>query len=160
MRGQIFSLFIVLLTTLANGSELPWMTHYGRAVERTKTQSKPLLIIFEKSPSKGGGPRPSQTASLTNQADSSDLLNKFVLCRIDATTRYGSRVATAFKIDHFPCTVIVDRVGRRIIFQKTGQFSTPEWTAILARFSKSDWASAILPNAHSIPRRRGRFCPT
>ena len=160
MRGQIFSLFIVLLTSLANGSELPWITHYGRAVERTKTQAKPLLIIFEKSPSKEGTQRLSQTSSLKNQAGSSNLLNKFVLCRINATNRYGSRVATAFKIDHFPCTVIIDRAGRRIIFQQTGQFSPAEWTATLTHFSRSDGAPSILPNANSIPRRRGRFCPT
>jgi hypothetical protein len=59
------------------------------------------------------------------------LLRPYRLCHVDVTTKYGRRVARAFRAKRFPHVAIIDRTGEKVIFRKSGQIEPKEWEQIL-----------------------------
>jgi hypothetical protein len=58
-------------------------------------------------------------------------LNGYQLCRVDASTPYGKRVAEAFGAERLPFTAITDRAVSQITYRKVGQMSSEQWTHAL-----------------------------
>ena len=120
-------LSLSLLAASANANV--WMSDYGAALKAAKAERKPLVVVIE---------NPSQRAvhfeeaSLASQHTTSQLLAKYKLCRIDATTPYGQAVAKAFRAKSLPLTSIIDKTGSVQIFAKSGPLSAAQWQAALA----------------------------
>lgn len=112
----------------ASASANDWMSDYGAALKAAKAERKPLLVVIE-DPSQREA-RFEET-SLADQPPSRQLLSKYKLCRVDATTAYGAAVARAFRAQALPYTSIIDKTGSVQIFVKAGPLSTTQWRAAL-----------------------------
>ena len=58
-------------------------------------------------------------------------MKRYRLCHVDVTTKYGKKVAGAFKAKRFPHVAIIDRSGSVVIYKKSGQIEATEWTTAL-----------------------------
>lgn len=110
-----------------------WTSDYRRALNAARSAGRPLLVVFEQ-PSKAEF-RISQI-SAKSDAISASLLKGFELCRIDASTDGGKRIAEAYRATEFPYVAITDRYARRIVYRKAGQFTDRDWATMLVRYGE------------------------
>src|SRR6478672_1790188 len=117
---------LVLLAVLGTGQVATtgekWLDDYGLALKQSKEQHKPLLIVID---------RPNDSAGRISQISHSEStpandLKNYVLCRVDADTKYGQAVAKAFATTALPYTAVIDNAGEYILYAKSGQFSSDE----------------------------------
>lgn len=122
--------FLATLTLLAaTASANEWMSDYGAALKAARAEGKPLVVVIENPADRAVR---FEEVSLTPQQSSSQLLARYKLCRVDASTTYGQAVAKAFRATSLPLTSIIDKTGSVQIFVKQGPLSTDEWRAALA----------------------------
>jgi hypothetical protein len=114
----------------ATASPSVWMNDYGAALKAAKAERKPLLVVIEDPAERTAK---FEEASLSHQRADRELLSKYKLCRIDATTPYGAAVARAFRAQALPFTSIIDKTGSVQIFVKAGPLSETQWRAALAQ---------------------------
>jgi hypothetical protein len=121
--------------------ENAWLDDYGVALEQTKKLGKPLLMVID-TPSNAAARMQQisyRTADGTStESNSANLLKYYVLCRVDASTKYGQAVAEAFKTSTLPHTAIIDKRGKHILFRKAGQFGSAEWTSTLTSYWRGE----------------------
>jgi hypothetical protein len=67
-----------------------------------------------------------------------EALEPYRLCKIDASTEYGKKVAKAFNVSSYPYTAIIDKTGSVIIFAKSGTMSDTQWSTTLADYKSGD----------------------
>ncbi len=115
---------LVLAAAPAGG----WSNDYGACLKRAASEGRPLLVVLEQPE---GQVRP--TAAKRNAEDPA-LLENYVLCRVDATTKYGQELKAGFKAGELPFTAIIDRKGERQIYRRAGQLSDSEWRTTLATY--------------------------
>ncbi len=126
---------LMLLAVLGTGqvtTESAWLSDYGAALQRTKETGKPLLIVID---------LPGNAAAHVEQISyraTDDLLKYYVLCRVDAGSKYGQAVARAFQTSTLPHTAIIDKRGQNVLFAKSGQFAGEEWTTTLNRYWRGE----------------------
>lgn len=123
------ALLMTFATAAAEPAETAWMHDYGAALQVARAEGRPLLVVIEDAER---GVR-ADVIKLSSAADDA-LLAPYVLCRVDAGTAYGQKVAAAFKADRTPHLVITDRGARRQIFQRTGRMSSTEWRSTLTAY--------------------------
>ncbi len=121
-----------------------WQADYGKALEATRNDDRPLLVVLEKP-----ADEQAEAASETEAADDTEaeLLKQYQLCRIDATTEYGQRVAKAFGAEQFPFRAIIDKTGSIILHKKAGELTDEEWDATLAKFKTGESDTAVTQTA-------------
>jgi hypothetical protein len=131
---------MILLATLSAGqiatADAAWLGDYGLALQKTKEQGKPLLIVIDlpgRSVTRGEAARV-EPAGYAAGSEGSEALKDYVLCRIDASSKYGRSVVAAFQATTLPHTAIIDRRGASILYTKQGQFSSSEWTTTLTSY--------------------------
>ena len=112
-------------------NHVDWMQDYGAALELARSSQRPLLIIFERDSSPG---RQIEQVTYTPDRTQSLLLTNYTTCRIDVGTEHGMQVAQAFKISHFPYTVITDKRVAKIILRRHGNFTANEWISMLVDY--------------------------
>jgi hypothetical protein len=123
---------------LAAPEQVKWESSYGKALEASRANDAPLLVVLDKPKSEDA--RLSPELLNVNQTESSDgaLLKPYRLCHIDVTTAYGKKVAKAFHATTFPQVSIIDKTGKTVIFTKTGNIKSAEWQQILTRHKSGD----------------------
>jgi len=146
---RIFFLALALSWTslghLAGAFGGEWLDDYGKALQQTKQSGKPLLIVIDR-------PAKSAVQSVAAKPDHRDeLLNVYVLCRIDASTKYGQAVAESFKAQSYPYAAIIDRTGGYIIFSKSGAMGETEWTNTLTQYQKGVQPSVAYYDENGTP---------
>lgn len=114
------------LLLLAAAPQGGWSQDYGACLKRAAAEGRPLLVVIEQP---AGAVRP--TAARRNAEDPA-LLENYVLCRVDATTKYGQELSRSFQANELPFTAIIDRQGERQIYRHAGQLSDSEWRTTLA----------------------------
>jgi len=124
----------------APANSIEWMNDYGAALKAARAERKPLLVVLENPSARAVQIDAGWTdavrigqISLVDPQPAKELLSKYKLCRIDASTPYGQAVAKAFRTASFPTTSIIDRTGSVQIFVKSGRLSDGEWRAALAK---------------------------
>lgn len=118
-------------TLAATPGKVQWQADYGKALEATKSDQRPLLVVLDV-PS---NPQTSVDAPLlSTDGEQGDLLAKYELCHVDASTEYGKKVAEAFHATKFPHTAIIDKTGKTMIYQKPGKIAADQWTTTLASY--------------------------
>ena len=110
-------------------SELEWSNHYANAKVQAASEHRPLLVVLEDSANPQGRFDERSLASRDSQVE---LLQHYRLCRMDVTTDYGKRVASAFGAKQFPFTAITDKSAQYITFQVNGAMSAEQWEQTLA----------------------------
>jgi hypothetical protein len=123
-------------------SKPQWQASYGKALEATKDGDSPLLVVLDKPNSDNSRLEPELLGSDDVAGEEIDLLRPYQLCHVDVTTRYGQKVAKAFRVTSFPHVAIIDKTGSTVIFRKTGKIDSDEWGRILSRHKSGDRALA------------------
>jgi hypothetical protein len=165
MNGILASLTIAAATLGAAPDAPNWISDYGQALQSAQSAQRPLLVVLEK-------PMEPQSrieqASFASDPVQAELLSPYLLCRVDVTTPYGSKVAAAFGATEFPQTVITDKSASKIIFRKAGRLTNSEWTSTLIshKDGQRSWTSytgntsAGTSSSFSTGRSRGPICFT
>jgi hypothetical protein len=131
---MVSSLAIAVLSVglLAGSPQQPqWEESYGKALEATRDAKSPLLVVLDKPDSDEARMEPELLGQEDVGSDDVKLLKPYRLCHVDVTTKYGRKVARAFRAKRFPHVAIIDRTGQRVIFRKSGQIEPKEWEQIL-----------------------------
>jgi hypothetical protein len=124
-------LSVSLLT--APPKPLHWEASYGKALEATRADNTPLLVVLDKPNSKAARVEPQLLGMGESDDKSVELLRPYRLCHVDVTTDYGQKVARAFRATSFPHVAIIDKSGSKVIFRKTGHIQAEEWQQILVQ---------------------------
>ncbi len=126
----------LVLTTLAVSSAVAaptpveWQADYGKALAATRTDDRPLLVVLDD---------PSNPSSTVEDAQlKTEGLTSYRLCRIDAGTEYGQKVAKVFNADQFPFTAIIDKTGSVVLHKKQGRSTDAEWNATLSSYQAGE----------------------
>jgi hypothetical protein len=130
----------ILSVGLLSGSpQTPqWEASYGKALKATRSENSPLLVVLDKPDSDEARLEPELLAEDTVSGDDTKLLRPYRLCHVDVTTKYGRRVAKAFRAKRFPHVAIIDKTGSKVIFRKSGKIEAKEWEQILERHKSGD----------------------
>ena len=122
----------VLEHASANASN-SWESDYGTALEATRSDNRPLLVVIEDATQAQGTLDELLTQTqLTDDANNdSNLLAPYRLCKIDAATDYGKKVARVFGATQLPCTAIIDKTGAVVLFKKFGPITEDQWKTAL-----------------------------
>ena len=131
MMNFLATVMLVLGAVTADPQPVQWQDDYGDALEATRTNAeKPLLVVLDEPQAEATRVQP---ALLEGKADVQEakLLKHYNLVHIDASTKYGRKVAGAFRAKRFPHVSIIDRSGKVVIFKKSGKISSTEWTSAL-----------------------------
>ncbi len=115
-----------------------WEADYGKALEATRHDDRPLLVVLDL-PADTESAIDSEQLALKGQQGK--LLSSYQLCHIDASTRYGQKVAEVFRAEQFPFTAIIDKTGSIVLCKKKGQLSTTEWEDVLATYQDGEPSS-------------------
>ena len=155
MRMQLLLVTIMATSSMAvtTTDGLNWSTHYGKAKLRATAAKRPMVVVIE-DPSDVSKRMDDQVlATGTLQK-----LNKYQLCRVDASTPYGKRVAEAFGADRLPFTAVTDREVKQITYRKAGKMSSEQWTTALNGNTRTVQQAA--PVYYSSPTYNQAFCST
>lgn len=139
MNCLLITLAMVANTPTPTAREVLWVDDYGAALEATKEQQKPLLIVIDGSAQSNGQ---SRRVWATQEQEKAELLENYVLCHVDATTDYGKRVADVFKVKQFPFMAIIDKTGEKIIYRQSGQLDDSDWVAALDKHKRGESRTA------------------
>jgi hypothetical protein len=129
---SVFFATSVLVLGLLTGNVQPpeWESSYGKALEATRSESRPLLVVLDKPASSEDRVAPELLAP-SGDSKQAELLKSYELCHVDVTTEYGQKVAEAFKAKSFPYVAVIDKTGAAIIYSKAGKTSSDEWSRVL-----------------------------
>lgn len=128
---NFLAIAMLALGAAAEPQPVQWQDNYGAALEATRTNvEKPLLVVLDEPQAEATRVQP---ALLEGKVDAKEakLLKHYSLVHIDASTKYGRKVAGAFRAKRFPHVAIIDKSGKVVIFKKSGKLSSTEWTSAL-----------------------------
>jgi hypothetical protein len=160
-----FAVALLAASFAATSETTNWQTDYGKALEATRSDQRPLLVVLDV-PS---NPQASLDGELlAEDGQQAELLASYELCHVDVSTEYGKRVAEAFKATQFPHTSIIDRTGSVVIFKKPGAIAPAEWTATLTKYQTGDKPAtqtayyrggSIMPTSYPV-MSNSSYCPS
>lgn len=107
---------------------------YSESLQAARDGGRPLIVVLE-------NPGKSERHAKSLYANW-HLLRHFEICRLDATSPYGQKIADIYGATELPYTVITDRTCQEISFRGVGQFSTRSWEATLRRYVADEDTSA------------------
>ena len=130
---------IVSVGLLTGSPQSPeWEASYGKALKATRSENSPLLVVLDKPNTDEARLEPELLAEDAVSGDDTKLLRPYRLCHVDVTTKYGRKVASAFRAKRFPHVAIIDKTGSTVIFRKSGKIEAKEWEQILDRHKSGD----------------------
>ena len=140
---MISSLMMVLVATgsiaassfSSGSSATEWQSDYSKALEATRKDDRPLLVVLDVP----GDPEEAlESEQLDTKGDQGELLCSYRLCHVDVSTKYGKKVADAFRAKEFPFTAIIDKTGSVVLAKKKGQITDDEWEETLAKYQEGE----------------------
>jgi hypothetical protein len=113
-----------------------WEADYGKALAKTRaTDNQPLLVVLEKPSSDSEQLTPAILASTSDkESTGTPVLEAYRLCRIDASSEYGKKVAEVFDAEAFPFVAIIDRTGSVILHSQSGPVDAEAFGAKLTQY--------------------------
>jgi hypothetical protein len=129
-----------LVVGLAPGTPEPlqWEPSYGKALETTRSDHRPLLVVLDNPAAPESRVAPDALNPDGAAAKQLELLKSYERCHVDVTTEYGQKVAAAFKAASFPYVAVIDNSGAVILYSKAGQTSPVEWERMLTTYKTGD----------------------
>ncbi len=108
-----------------------WQSDYGDALAATRAaDNQPLLVVLDE-PQAGETSIEPVLGTGESKVVDKKLLKHYRLCRIDASTNYGQKIAGVFKAKRFPHVAIIDKSGKVILFKKSGKITSTEFSNAL-----------------------------
>ncbi|MEO1498114.1 MAG: hypothetical protein AAFV43_13285 [Planctomycetota bacterium] len=104
-----------------------WKADYGEALEATRQTDKPLIVVIDRPEVESERLSP----ELLSPNSGAFPLGAYSLCRVDASTEYGKKVAEVFRVTSFPHVAIIDKTGSIILKRMSGDISRDAWTTTL-----------------------------
>jgi hypothetical protein len=151
MMLSYLATFTVALGMAATSAEAPqWHSDYGKALNVTRTEHRPLLIVIDSAEGEGR-----QIDQQLLEANGESKLSAYELCHVDASTEYGQKVAKAFRATTFPYVAIIDKEGDVVIHSHTGKVNEKDWNSMLVehqagnRVVKTTVAKPVTANYNS-----------
>ena len=142
-----------------------WEASYGKALEASRADKSPLLVVLDNPNSEEARIEP----ALLGDGKQTELLRPYRLCHVDVTTEYGQKVAKAFNVKSFPHVAIIDKTGSSVIFSKTGKIEATEWekaltlhrngVRVVRTVSQVTYKPALSPVNYGGPVS-GSYCPS
>jgi len=120
-----------------------WESDYGKALQATRADNRPLLVVLDKPAIAGASLEPALFSENAIEGQEFDLLRSYRLCHVDVTTDYGQQVAKAFGAESFPFTAIIDKTGSVVIHSKVGQIAPQEWQQTLKTHKEGNRTDVI-----------------
>jgi hypothetical protein len=122
-------------TVSTDSGSLQWQADYGKALAATRDQERPLLVVLDVP----DDPKSALEAEqLKTKGKQGKLLSAYELCHVDVSTKYGKKVAEAFRAKDFPFTAIIDRTGSIVLAKQSGPISNDEWLETLAKYQEGE----------------------
>ena len=140
MVSTLTAVLITLSTfgasAISTGADaVKWQGDYAKALAATRQDDRPLLVVLDVP----GDPKAAVEAEQFEiEGEQGKLLESYQLCHVDISTKYGKKVADAFRAKQFPFTAIIDKTGSVILLKKAGQISNDEWQETLAKYQKGE----------------------
>ena len=133
---SFFAAVVVAVSAVASGAHtVQWQADYGKALAATRQDDRPLLVVLDIP----GDPKTAvETEHLEIEGKQGKLLGAYQLCHVDVSTKYGKKVAEAFRAKQFPFTAIIDKTGSVVLAKKSGQVSSDQWQETLAKYQKGE----------------------
>ena len=113
-----------------------WDRDYGDALQAARQSQRPLVVILE-------DPSQPELRSGCQAKAEPHLLKAFEICRVDATTAYGKKLASLYGVKDLPYTVITDSHCRNILFRGAGHFSAETWNSILSSHAVQEFSPLV-----------------
>jgi hypothetical protein len=123
---------LAVMSVTASPQPIHWESDYGKALEATRADNQPLLVVLDKPRAKRARLDPALLCEGSAASKENQELRAYRLCHVDVKTKYGQKVAEAFHANAFPFTAIIDRTGSVIIFSKVGKISASQWEDMLS----------------------------
>ena len=120
MLASLTTVMMACALTASAPADLKWEADYGKALEQTRADDRPLLIVID-NPNADAEQAPESLVG--KQEIEKSVLRKYDLCRVDVTTDYGKAVAKVFKAKTFPYVAIIDKTGSVILHSQSGPVS-------------------------------------
>jgi hypothetical protein len=146
-----------------------WEVSYGKALEASRADKSPLLVVLDKPNSEEARIEPALLGDGQPAGRQAELLRPYRLCHVDVTTEYGQKVAKAFNAKNFPHVAIIDKTGSSVIFSKAGKIEAAEWEKaltlhrngerIVRSVSHVTYKPAASPVIYGSPSG-GSYCPS
>lgn len=132
MMSFLATAMLTISALAATSEPVQWQANYGEALAATRADDKqPLLVVLDEPQAKESHIEPALLGEGSKPAVESRLLRRYRLCRIDASTPYGQKVARVFKARRFPHVAIIDKSGSVILYKKSGQIDAGEFKTAL-----------------------------
>lgn len=109
-----------------------WTDDYDAAVEAAREAGLPLLIVLE------DDCKASIPLFSLNSPELLKVLSRYRLCRLDARSDVGQRIASGYNATQFPYALITDARCESIVFRGAGNFSQGSWRKTLANYAGPD----------------------
>ncbi|MCG8449051.1 MAG: hypothetical protein MI725_05665 [Pirellulales bacterium] len=142
---------MVFSAVSTNANQAQWQTDYGKALAATRQDDRPLLVVLDV-------PADSKSAVKNEQLDTKGeqgkLLRSYQLCHVDASTKYGKKVAEVFKAEKLPFAAVIDKTGSVVLCKKNGQLSDEQWKNVLTTYRKGE---SVAATQHTAAYRGGMF---
>lgn len=140
-------LTVVAAAAIAAPTPAPqWESDYGKALAQARNDDKPLLVVIESADQQ-------LDASLTSVKGNATL-KKYDLCRVDASTEYGQKVAEAFGAEQMPFVAFIDKQGSVVLHTQEGDLSKDAFRASLVKYQDGKTAQqhvVLKPATQSYP---------
>ena len=131
---QFFAIVTATIGITATEAPAPeWESDYATALKQTRSDDRPLLVVIDQP---GVAEQDLSDAILNDTADGA--LADYDLCHVDASTKYGKKVAAVFKTDAFPYVAFIDKEGKVILHSQTGELSSSDWAKLVGKYRTGD----------------------
>jgi hypothetical protein len=136
MVSYLATALVAVSFLTASSEAAQWQADYGKALEATRSNDKPLLVVLDKPSDKDSRVDPSLLGEGADQGKDANLLASYELCHVDVSTTYGKKVAKAFRARTFPHLAIIDKTGSTVLFSRAGKMKADQWENTLASYKK------------------------
>ena len=123
--------------------------NYTEAYRAAKATHRPMLVILNP-----GHEVPTRHISLERVSRSGhrrQLLEKYVVVNIDASTQHGKTVHKLFDSKPLPRVVVIDKRQRKQIYRTSAQLNTEDWNLVLENYRNGVAPRPVVKPVSSCP---------
>lgn len=143
MNAYVATAVVAVGLLTAKAEPLQWESSYGKALEATRADDQPLLVVLDKPQAADARIAPELLSQGATDGKEAELLRPYRLCHVDVTSEYGQRVAGAFKAKSFPYVAVIDKTGSVILFSNAGKLKAEAWGQVLGAFKTGERSTAV-----------------
>lgn len=117
----------------------PVYQNYNRAWEVAKAEKLPILVIINPGQGDQSGPGRVQLDDLQRSQHRRNLLQRYIVVMVDASTPHGAEVQKLFKATALPRVSVIDRNQSVVMHKTSDKLSMEDWTLLLEKHRTGDY---------------------